>query len=286
MEGFDYYRLYSRNGSVIDLDLQDKLRKVRLAVAGCGSTGGSFVDSMVRLGVESFKIADNGFYELENLNRQMVFLENLGKNKAEVYQQRILSINPTAQVKAWSNGFQKDMAKEFLSNVDLVFDAVDVTQVEAMRMKILLHELCHQMKIPVVSALDLGFMQYIRGYNYHLGTPILDGLYENINAGAPPLIQLLQGFISLDEIPIEMLIEIQSLLDQPDRGACQLGSACFLLSALMGPYLISFIEKKKLIEVLKVDLADLFNPKKENFADKESLLLDLQGLLNNYSFNG
>ena len=259
----DYYSLYERNLPLISLETQGELKKIKVGVAGCGSTGGAVIDGFLRLGVTNYHLCDNGDYELNNLNRQMVFREDIGKNKAEVQSSRVLNINPNASVNFWNEGITKSNINEFLTEVDFLFDAVDVTEREGMDMKLLLHEVAHAKKIPVSSSLDLGYLQWVKGYNYQNGEDLLGGKMEAAKKAKSPLKALIDGFISLEEIPLELLKEAERLIKDPSAGACQLGSACFLLSSIMGPYLINFVNKKKLPDLVKIDLMEYFESQQE-----------------------
>jgi tRNA A37 threonylcarbamoyladenosine dehydratase len=61
-----YNELYSRNWPIIDKNTQSAISKLNVTVAGCGSTGGAFIDGALRLGVStlSFEIADCVFLSI------------------------------------------------------------------------------------------------------------------------------------------------------------------------------------------------------------------------------
>ena len=63
-----YDEFTSRNRGFVLPESQQRLRAATVLVAGCGSTGGAVVEPLTRLGVEAFVLADNGTYELNNLN--------------------------------------------------------------------------------------------------------------------------------------------------------------------------------------------------------------------------
>ena len=155
-----YNELYARNFPIISVEEQQKIKKLRVGVAGCGSTGGAVVEGFLRLGIENFHLCDNGNYELNNLNRQMVFRKDIGKNKAEIHKERILGVNPGSKVKIWTAGVTEGNVDEFVTDIDFLFDAVDVTTKRGMDMKLHLHEKAFEKKIPVGSALDFGFLQW------------------------------------------------------------------------------------------------------------------------------
>lgn len=260
----DYWETYTRNFSIISRSQQEQIRKLRVGIAGCGSTGGAFVDGLLRLGVTYFHLTDNGTYDQSNLNRQMVSRRDIGCNKAKVYQERVMDINPNANVKIWPEGLSKANLTEFLSGIDFLFDAVDVTTAEGVKMKIALHEQAGALKIPTGSGLDLGYTQRIQSYNYHLGEPILHGRLENAKKKTHPISSLFAGFIDLEEIPASFTEELLRLLTDPRVGASQIGSACFLLSSISTPYIMYFLEHNKLPPLVAVDINSFFETRSTN----------------------
>ena len=65
-----YAELTARNFHFVSSDLQKQMAQVKVLIAGCGSTGGACIEALARAGVQHFALADNGHYELNNLNRQ------------------------------------------------------------------------------------------------------------------------------------------------------------------------------------------------------------------------
>lgn len=254
-----YSELYTRNQPLIESGLQTKVSELIFCIAGCGSTGGAAIDGLMRLGVQHYILADNGTYETNNLNRQMVFLESIGQNKASVQKNRILALNPEAKVSVEPLGITDENCSVLLQQADLIFDAIDVTTPEGMRLKLELHKQAHQLKKPVLSALDLGLLQWVRGYNYQMGDDLLGGRYERAVSTQHPLKALLIGFCPLENLPLDMTEELLRLLQKPEESACQLAAACFLLSALMTPLTLHWLSTKKLPTEIRLDLLHLFD---------------------------
>ena len=67
----DFYHEFTlRNAGFISEQEQAVLRNSVILVAGCGSTGGSAIELLVRSGAENLILIDNGTYDLNNSNRQ------------------------------------------------------------------------------------------------------------------------------------------------------------------------------------------------------------------------
>jgi molybdopterin/thiamine biosynthesis adenylyltransferase len=76
-------------------------------------------------------LADNGDYELNNLNRQNAFLSEVGDNKAVVSARRVLAINPTRGCRSSRAGIVVGDADRLVAGCDVVIDGVDVTELSA-----------------------------------------------------------------------------------------------------------------------------------------------------------
>lgn len=279
-----YAELFKRNQSIISSNTQNKIQNLKILVAGCGSTGGAFIEGASRLGVIQFKLAEPDTYDLHNLNRQFVYPSDIGKNKAIVHAERLQKLfeecNPSIEVEP--NGVNLDNINKLLADVDLVFDAVDVTTSSGMKSKLLLHELACQKNLPVLSALDLGFKQWIRFYDYRIIKLPLEGRIERALICQNPLKALIEGFCDIEELSAEILEEVIKLLTHPGTSACQLASCCHLLAAFSGPLLIRFCEGKKIPPLTSFDLMkDLLNQSESDEKEERKLKLveQLRGLL-------
>lgn len=258
-----YSSLYDRNWPIIDKEVQGQVSRLRLAVAGCGSTGGAFIEGALRLGVQHFHLCDNGVYEVVNLNRQLMTQQEVGQNKAAAYAKHISLVNPHAKTKFWSEGLTPENADMFLEDVDILFDAVDVTTPEGMKAKLFLHEIAAKKKIATGSALDLAYVQWLQSYNYHLGEKALHGRLTDAKAVQHPLKSLLAGFASVEELPLEISDEIIRLIENPGQSACQLACVCFVLAGMATPFLLHFLKKNTLPPLAVIDLMHIFEGPEE-----------------------
>ena len=103
------------------------LARSRVAVFGVGGVGGFAVEALVRSGVGKIDIIDNDKVCLTNLNRQIIATRSsVGRYKVDVMMERILDINPDAQVEARKCFYLPENSGEFdFSEYDYVVDAVD-----------------------------------------------------------------------------------------------------------------------------------------------------------------
>lgn len=131
----------------------DKLSESRVAVFGIGGVGGYVCEALVRSGVRAFDLIDDDKVCLTNLNRQIIATrKTIGRYKAEVMKERILEINPDADVRVHKCFFLPENADVFpFEEYDYVVDAVDTVTA-----KIELIMKAESMKIPIISSMGAG----------------------------------------------------------------------------------------------------------------------------------
>ena len=105
----------------------EKLGKAHVAVFGIGGVGGFTVEALVRSGIGYIDLIDNDTVCLTNLNRQIIATHSsIGKYKVDVMKERILDINPEAQVNVYKCFYLPETRDLFdFTKYDYVVDAVD-----------------------------------------------------------------------------------------------------------------------------------------------------------------
>jgi len=101
-----------------------RLSEAKVAVFGIGGVGGYVVEALVRSGVRSFVLVDDDKVCLTNINRQIIATrKTVGKYKVEVMKERILEINPDAEVEMHKCFFLPENAGDFsFQDYDYVVD--------------------------------------------------------------------------------------------------------------------------------------------------------------------
>lgn len=129
------------------------LNRSRVAVFGIGGVGGYTVEALARSGVGHFLLVDNDKVALSNLNRQIIAtLDTVGRYKTQVMKERILSINPEAEVETRECFFLPENAEEFdFSSFDYVVDAVDTV---AAKLELVVR--AQKAGVPVISSMGAG----------------------------------------------------------------------------------------------------------------------------------
>lgn len=144
---------FSRTELLLGKEAMDQLGKSRVAVFGIGGVGGYVCEALVRSGIGAFDLIDDDKVCLTNLNRQIIATrKTIGKYKTEVMRERILEINPKADVRVYSCFFLPENADEFpFEEYDYVVDAVDTVTA-----KIELVMKAKEKNIPIISSMGAG----------------------------------------------------------------------------------------------------------------------------------
>jgi tRNA A37 threonylcarbamoyladenosine dehydratase len=131
----------------------DRLAQARVAVFGIGGVGGYVCEALARSGVGALDLIDSDKVSLTNINRQIIAThDTLGRYKTEVMRERILSVNPQADVRTYQCFFLPETAEQFsFAQYDYVVDAVDTVTA-----KIELVLKAKAEKVPIISSMGAG----------------------------------------------------------------------------------------------------------------------------------
>lgn len=144
---------FSRTELLFGKEAMERLAAARVAVFGIGGVGGYVCEALVRSGVGAFDLIDDDRVCLTNLNRQIIATrKTVGRLKTEVMKERILEINPHADVREHTCFFLPEKAEEFpFEEYDYVVDAVDTVSA-----KLALVTKCAQTGTPIISCMGAG----------------------------------------------------------------------------------------------------------------------------------
>ena len=144
---------FSRTELLLGTDAVEGLGNKRVAIFGIGGVGGYVCEALVRSGVGHFDLIDNDTVSLTNINRQIIATHStVGRQKVEVMKERMLDINPDADITIHQCFFLPENADEFdFNSYDYVVDAVDTVTA-----KIEIIMKCKELGVPVISAMGAG----------------------------------------------------------------------------------------------------------------------------------
>ncbi len=118
---------FSRTELLVGKEAMEILNNAHIAVFGIGGVGGYTVEALVRSGIQHIDIIDNDKVCLTNLNRQIIATHSsIGKYKVDIMKERILDINPQAEVNVHKCFYLPETRNLFdFTKYDYVVDAVD-----------------------------------------------------------------------------------------------------------------------------------------------------------------
>ena len=130
-----------------------KLNSSTVAIFGCGGVGSYAVEALARAGIGKIVLIDSDIVDETNINRQLIAdTSTIGKNKVDVEKERILRINPKAEVITYNTFFNEESSKELINKeYNYIIDAID-----SVKSKILLIQLAYEKKINIISAMGMG----------------------------------------------------------------------------------------------------------------------------------
>lgn len=166
---------YSRNRIYINEEVQDKIKRVRILFGGAG-IGSVIAECALRIGFECITIVDGDRVELSNLNRQNFTKLDLGKYKAECLAERLLKINPDADIRFHNTFITHDNVRNFVEGHEVAVNALDFKD----DIPFVFDDICRKHKIPVLHPYNFGwagFLTIVRPDGYPLTE--LDSDYEN-----------------------------------------------------------------------------------------------------------
>ena len=144
---------FSRTELLIGKEGIEKLKKSKVAIFGIGGVGSFVVEGLVRAGVENFVLIDDDKICLTNLNRQIIATrKTIGKYKADVAKERILEINPNANVEVYKEFYMPD-SKTNIINKELSY-IVDCVDTVTAKIEIIMQ--AKKENIPVISSMGTG----------------------------------------------------------------------------------------------------------------------------------
>ena len=144
---------FSRTELLLGEDNMQRLFNARVAVFGIGGVGGYTVEALARVGVGTLDLIDDDRVCLTNLNRQIFATrKTIGKYKVDVMKERILEINPDADVEVRKCFYLPENAHEFpFEEYSYVVDAVDTVTA---KIEIIMR--AKAAEIPVISCMGAG----------------------------------------------------------------------------------------------------------------------------------
>ena len=103
-----------------------QIQSKRIGIGGAGGLGSNCAMMLVRSGFRHFEIVDKDIIDPSNLNRQQYFVDEIGLSKVEITKQRLLKINPQAEIIIHQTEWNEGNADQFFKGFDFIVEAFDV----------------------------------------------------------------------------------------------------------------------------------------------------------------
>lgn len=119
--------LLMRTRLLLGDETMERISRAKVIIFGVGGVGSWCAESLVRSGIRHLTIVDNDRVCPTNINRQlMATVETVGRAKVEVLKERLLTLNPEAEIDARMQTFCEETVGEFgLDGFDYIIDAID-----------------------------------------------------------------------------------------------------------------------------------------------------------------
>lgn len=144
---------YHKNALYVSPEEQDKIKSTKILFGGVG-LGSVLAETALRLGFENFVFIDGDEVELSNLNRQNYQEKDINLSKVEAITQRLLAINPAANIEYHHLFLNPDNISEYIQGCDIAINAIDFDTAQT---PFVFDQKCQEQGIPVIHPLNFGW---------------------------------------------------------------------------------------------------------------------------------
>lgn len=186
-EGFSEVELdrYARHIVLRELGGQGQARlaKSRVLVVGAGGLGSPVLQYLAAAGVGTIGVIDDDTVSLSNLQRQVLFDEDvLGQPKVFAAQKRMRALNPHVEVLPYARQLDANNAADLIAEFDLVVDGCD-----SFATRSLVNAACVAASVPLVSGAISQWDGQVSLFDPAQGTPCYACIFDKEpDAGAAP----------------------------------------------------------------------------------------------------
>ena len=255
-----YQEFTSRNQGYITNDLQAHIGSTTILIAGCG-LGSVSAEVAVRTGFKKFILVDGDTVGVSNLNRQIFNFSDVGKFKAQALKDRILAINPEAEVETYTTWLNASNAAEIVGKADIIFETIDFLDINAIGS---VHEAAAALFKPVISSFScawgtfsVAFMPGCMTFKEFIG--LTDSIPADIN-----IVDIYRNMIGRfsDRLPIEFLETTENLFNKMKNGimcpASQLSVGVNCTAAVMVTLAVRILSNQSIKVAPEVTIVNLF----------------------------
>ena len=119
--------IFRRSELLLGDESMNRIAEKRVVIFGVGGVGSWCAESLIRSGIRKLTIVDSDRVCVTNINRQlMATTTTVDQVKVDALKERLLTINPSAEITALQQIFTAETAESFnLDSYDYIIDAID-----------------------------------------------------------------------------------------------------------------------------------------------------------------
>ena len=119
--------IFNRSELLLGADTLQRMRQQRVLLVGVGGVGSWCAEALIRTGIQHLTIVDSDCVCASNVNRQLMATTlTIGQPKVEVLRERLLQINPDADISALRQIYSPETVADFqLDTYDYIIDCID-----------------------------------------------------------------------------------------------------------------------------------------------------------------
>jgi len=136
--------------------LTEKLKHVTIGIAGLGGLGSMVANCMVRTGVKNLIIADFDTIDISNLNRQLYFLDQLGKPKVQTTIENLRRINHDINIKGHQIKLNPDNIAGIFNKAHIIAECFDKASEKQMLVETVLTKMPDKIVVSVSGLAGYG----------------------------------------------------------------------------------------------------------------------------------
>lgn len=110
----------------------EKVRSVRVGIAGAGGLGSNCALNLVRVGFNKLTVVDFDKIDSTNLDRQFFFLDQVGMNKVDALKINLKRINPDLDIKTVAGKIDRENIKDLFGDCGVVSECFDTAENKSM----------------------------------------------------------------------------------------------------------------------------------------------------------
>lgn len=123
-----------------------------VAILGCGGLGSNCAAMLVRSGVHKLTLVDFDDVEVDNLNRQMFFTDQVGMSKVDALAATLGNIDPDVALRLIHQCIDAESILGMIAGADVIVEAVDSAETKALILHVCGREVPD---VPLVAASGL-----------------------------------------------------------------------------------------------------------------------------------